>query len=111
MINHHLKRSIELHESDGTDFAKLVTWHLCHGWVESNDRFFAMGYHSRNGSPEEPLSTEKADTVFCTMCAGDMRSAIEQFKGFEYLAFRRGFQNSPHVRVYRMRDFIQKLKS
>jgi hypothetical protein len=109
-LNKHLLESIRKHDQHDLDFKSLLTWHLEHGIVVCNHDSFALGYYSANDDPRTALLFGQSNTLFVTMCAGDMRKALEPFANdFEFIAFQRSFKNSHHVRVYEMDKFITKL--
>jgi len=107
-MNLHLAKATEIY---GEDFHKLLYWHLCFGVVVSDADSFAMCFYSQEESPEQACEIHHSNTLFVTICAGDMRKALRKFRDdFEYLAFRREFKNSPRVRIYDMQQFYSKLK-
>ena len=109
-MNRFLHESIALHDTFGIDLADLLVWHLKYGIVISNYDSFSIGYFSVNSAPREAVYKKDANTLFVTMCAGDMKKALKPFQDdFQYIAFQRTFKNSPHVRVYDMKKFINKL--
>jgi hypothetical protein len=107
-MNPHLEKASQIY---GNDFQKLLSWHLCFGVVVSDNDSFAMSFFSQEDSPEKACEFHHSNTLFVTMCAGDMRKALRKFiNDFQYIAFRREFNNSPRVRLYDMQQFYSKLK-
>jgi hypothetical protein len=107
-MNQYLAKAIEIY---GEDFHKLLYWHLCFGVVVSDAESFCFGFYSREESSEQACEIHHSNTLFVTMCVGDMRKALRKFRDdFEYIAFRREFKNSPRVRVHNMQQFYSKLK-
>lgn len=109
-MNQHLQKSIEKYESIGEDIRPLLTWHLEHGIVVCNHDSFALGYYTTSSDIGLPVTYNQSDSLFVTMCAGDMRKALEPFANdFDYIAFKRQFKNSNFIRTYEMNKFLTKL--
>jgi hypothetical protein len=107
-MNPHLERAGQIY---GNDFQKLLSWHLCFGVVVSDYDSFCLGFFSQEDSPEEACAFHHCNTLFVTMCVGDMRKALGKFvNDFQYIAFRREFKNSPRIRSYDIQQFYSKLK-
>jgi hypothetical protein len=107
-MNQHLAKATEIY---GEDFHKLLYWHLCFGVVVSDADSFAMCFYSQEESPEQACEVYHSNTLFFTICVGDMRKVLGKFRDdFEYIAFQREFKNSPRVRTYNMQQFYSKLK-
>jgi hypothetical protein len=107
-MNLHLAKATAIYDKD---FHKLLYWHLCFGVVVSDADSFAMCFYSQEESPDQACEIHHSNTLFVTMCAGDMRKALRKFRDdFEYIAFRREFKNSPRIRLYDMQQFYSKLK-
>jgi len=107
-MNKSLKQATEIY---GEDFHKLLYWHLCFGVVVSDADSFCFGFYSQEESPEQACEIHHSNTLFVTMCVGDMRKALRKFcDDFEYIAFKREFKNSPRVRIHDMQQFYSKLK-
>jgi len=110
-MNPHLAKAIEIYEKQGTDFQKLLTWHLCHGVVVCNPDVFALGFHSDSRNLPEAVEFHHSDTLFVTFSAGDMRpDLIPLANHYKFIAFQRQFKNSPRIRLLEMGDFLSKLK-
>jgi hypothetical protein len=110
-MNKHLELSRKLYESHDIDFQSLLGWHLCYGVVVSTPSVFALFYYSHSSSPETPVSIEDSDTLYATMCCGNMRDALELLKdNYTYLAFRRDFKRSSRNRLLNIKKFYSKLK-
>jgi hypothetical protein len=107
-VNQHFEKAAQIY---GEDFQQLLSWHLCFGVVVSDADSFAMCFYSQEESPDQACEIHHSNTLFVTMCAGDMRKALRKFRDdFEYIAFRREFKNSPRIRSYDMQQFYSKLK-
>jgi hypothetical protein len=110
-MNKHVEQSRNLYESHGIDFQSLLGWHLCYGIVVSIPSVFALFYYSHSSSPETPVSNDDSDTLYATMCCGNMRDALDAIKNnYEYIAFRRDFKGSSRNRLLNMKKFYSKLK-
>lgn len=107
-MNANLGRAIKIY---GKDFQQLLSWHLCFGIVVSDYDTFALCFYSQEESPEQACEFHHCDTLFVTMCVGDMRKALGKFvNDFQYIAFRREFKNSLRIRSYDIQQFYSKLK-
>ena len=107
-MNQHFEKAAKTY---GKDFQQLLSWHLCFGIVVSDVDSFCLGFFSQENSPEEACEFHHCDTLFVTMCVGDMRKALGKFlNDFKYIAFRREFKNSPRIRSYDIQQFYSKLK-
>jgi hypothetical protein len=110
-MNEYLAKTIQIYEQHEIDFHGLLNWHLCHGVVISHFDGFAMGFYCRKEDPTSAVQFYHSDTLFVTMCCGDMQKCLESFKyDFEFITFQRSFKNSPRVRTYPMETFFKKLK-
>ena len=110
-MNEYLAKTIEIYEQNQIDFHGLLSWHLCHGIVVCNFNGFAMGFYVRKENPSEPVPLYHSDTLFVTMCCGDMQKCLESFEeDFEHICFQRSFKNSPRIRSYPMQKFFKQLK-
>jgi hypothetical protein len=110
-MNQHLAKAIALYEENDIDFQQLLTWHLCHGIVVCDHDSFSMCYFSDSESPETPCLFEHSDTLFVTICTGNMGKALRKFvDDFQYISFQRDFKNSHRLRCYDMHEFYNKLK-
>ena len=78
-MNKHLAKAIALYEENDIDFQQLLTWHLCHGIVVCDHDSFSMCYFSDSESPETPCLFEHSDTLFVTICTGNMEKALRKF--------------------------------
>jgi hypothetical protein len=107
-MNKPLEQAVKIY---GDDFHKLLYWHLCFGVVISDSECFALCFYSQGETPAQACEVHHSDTLFVTMCVGDMPESLRKFRDdFEYIAFQREFKNSPRVRVYDMQQFYSKLK-
>jgi hypothetical protein len=110
-MNEYLEQSIKIYEHHGIDFHGLLNWHLCHGIVIASFDGFAMGYYTRREDPTNPSTIYHSDSLFVTMCCGNMQKCLESFKDdFDFIIFQRSFKNSPRVRAYPMQKFFKQLK-
>jgi hypothetical protein len=109
-MNEHLKQSIEIFEQHEINFHALFDWHLRHGIVVACSDGFAMGFYSHHEDSDSPVEIQYSDTLFVTMCCGNMQRCLAAFQDdFEFIAFQRSFKNSPMVRTYPMKKFIKTL--
>lgn len=109
-MNGHLQKAIERYASEGTDFGRMLNWHLCHGVVVCNSDAFAIGFHADSTRDFEPAQYEHSDTLFVVWCSGDMLAALLPFVDrYEKIAWQRSFKNSPRVRSYDMAGVFEKL--
>lgn len=110
-MNAHLATAINLYESHDIDFKSILDWHLCNGIVVCNNDTFAMCFHTDSEDIGSAVLYEHSDTLFVTMCCGDMVRGLSPFKDdYEHIAFQRGFKNSDRFRLLSMDKFYSKLK-
>jgi hypothetical protein len=110
-MNPHFTTALNLYESNNVDFQSLIGWHLCHGIVVSTPEVFAMGFHCYSSNPEKAVALEESDTLYVTICCGDMASGLKPFKDkYKYIAFRRDFKGSEYSRLLSMKKFHSKLQ-
>jgi hypothetical protein len=110
-VNSHLATALTLYESNNIDLQSLIGWHLCHGIVISNPKVFALCFHSNSDDPEKAVSFEESDTLYVTMCCGDMASGLGVFRNdYDYISFRRDFKGSIRTRLLNMKKFYSKLQ-
>jgi hypothetical protein len=108
----HLESTIALYEEHEIDFHDMFDWHLRHGIVVSCHNGFAFGLYSHHSDPDQPVEIHLADTLFVTICCGNMQKCLAAFQNdFEFIAFQRSFKNSPMVRTYPMDKFIKTLNT
>lgn len=109
-MNEHFQKAAQLYEKQGTDFQKLLGWHLCHGVVICNPFVFALCYHSDSKDLSGAVEFHHGDTLFVTFCTGDMRFGLAPFiDHYRFLAFQRQFKGSTRIRLMDMRKFYEKL--
>ena len=109
-VNQPIQQAIKTYDRNQIDFHSLFAWHLYHGIIFNDHDGFAMGFPSRQEDPDLLVGIEESDTLFVTMCCGDMRKCLSAFQNdFKFIAFRRSFKNSPMVRTYPMEKFIKTL--
>lgn len=110
-MNGHFKKAVEIYGNHGTDFEKLVGWHLCHGIVICNPMVFALCHHADSRDLPGAVEFHHSDTLFVTFCTGNMRFGLEPFAClYRFIAFQRAFKNSPRIRLMDMQAFHSKLK-
>jgi hypothetical protein len=110
-MNLHLCNALNLYESKDIDLQSLIGWHLCHGIVVCNSEVFALGFHCYSSNPEKAVALEESDTLYVTICCGDMASGLKPFKDkYKYIAFRRDFKGSECGRLLSMKKFYSKLQ-
>jgi hypothetical protein len=109
-MNLHFATALNLYESNNIDLRNLVGWHLCYGIVVSNPDAFALGFHSKSEDVDQAVAFEDSDTLYVTMCCGDMAAALKPFKNnYKYIAFRRDFKGSSRNRLLSINKFYSKL--
>lgn len=110
-MNPHLEAVLKLYESNNIDLQSLIGWHLSHGIVISTPKVFALGFHSKNSDVEKATLFEESDTLYVTMCCGNMASGLQSFKNnYKYIAFRRDFKGSSRNRLFNMKKFYLKIQ-
>jgi hypothetical protein len=110
-MNPYLHKVIELYEEHDIDLQSVIGWHLCYGIVISTPTVFALFFPSRSNEPEMAVVNEGADTLYATMCCGNMRDSLSLLKDqYAYVAFRRELKGSSRVRLLNMKKFYSKLK-
>lgn len=110
-MNPHLQTTLNLYESDNIDLQNLIGWHLSHGIVVCNPKVFALGFHSHSSNPEQAIAFEDSDTLYVTICCGDMFSGLQPFQEiYKYITFRRDFKGSNRTRLFNMKKFYSKLR-
>lgn len=110
-MNHLLELAIIKYKSYGYDLMEIIDWHLENGIVTCNEDVFAIGYYAIDSDPMTPVEYNKSNTLFGTMCVGNMRQFFNPFKSkFKFVSFQRSFNGSDRVRLYEMDKFFKKLK-
>ena len=110
-MNLNLATALNLYESNDIDLQSLIGWHLSYGIVLSTPKVFALCFHSHSDEPDKAVLFEHSDTLYVTMCCGDMLSRLRPLKDdYEYISFRRDFRGSEHTRLLNMEKFHSKLK-
>ena len=110
-MNVHLATALTLYESNDIDLQSLIGWHLSYGIVLSTPKVFALCFHSHSSQPNKAVAFEHSDTLYVTMCCGDMLSGLRPFKDdYEYIAFSRDFKESERTRLLGMEAFYSKLQ-
>lgn len=110
-MNPHLATALALYESNDIDLQSLIGWHLSYGIVLSTPKVFALCFHSHSDEPEKAVAFEHSDTLYVTMCCGDMLSGLCPLKDdYKYIAFNRDFKESERTRLLGMEAFYSKLR-
>ena len=110
-MNPHLATALALYESNNIDLQDLIGWHLSYGVVLSTPKVFALCFHSNSEEPDEPVVFEHSDTLYVTMCCGDMLAGLLPLKDdYEYISFCRDFKGSSRTRLLDMEAFYSKLR-
>jgi hypothetical protein len=110
-MNLHLATALNLYESNDIDLQGLIGWHLSYGIVLSTPKVFALCFHSHSDEPDKAVAFEHSDTLYVTMCCGDMLSGLCTLKDdYEYIAFNRDFKGSERTRLLGMEAFYSKLR-
>lgn len=110
-MNVHLATALNLYESNDIDLQSLIGWHLSYGIVLSTPKVFALCFHSHSDTPDKAVAFEHSDTLYVTMCCGDMLSGLRPLKDdYEYIAFNRDFKGSERTRLLGMEAFYSKLR-
>ena len=110
-MNVHLATAHTLYESNDIDLQSLIGWHLSYGIVLSTPKVFALCFHSHSDEPDKAVAFEHSDTLYVTMCCGDMLSGLCPLKDdYEYIAFKRDFKKSERTRLLGMEAFYSKLR-
>jgi hypothetical protein len=109
-MNPYFATALDLYESNNIDLRNLVGWHLCYGIVVCSPGVFALGFHSKKDNPEQAVPFNESDTLYVTICCGDMEEGLKPFKNdYKYIAFRRDFKGSSRNRLLSMDKFYSKL--
>ena len=110
-MNPHLATAINLYESNDIDIKSLILWHLCHGIVVCNPEVFALCFHCNSDNLEKAVQFEESNTLYVTMCCGNMSSGLGVFRdNYDYISFRRDFKGSSRTRLLSMKKFYSKLQ-
>lgn len=110
-MNPHLETALKLYESNNIDLQSLIGWHLLHGIVISTQKVFALCFHTNSSDVEKAILFEESDTLYVTMCCGNMASGLQSFKNnYKYIAFRRDFKGSSRNRLFNMKKFYLKIQ-
>jgi hypothetical protein len=110
-MNPHLATALTLYESNHIDLQRLISWHLCYGVVISTPKVFALCFHSHSAEPDKAVAFEHSDTLFVTICCGDMLSGLQLLKDdYEYISFNRDFKGAERTRLLGMEAFYSKLR-
>jgi hypothetical protein len=110
-MNQHLAKAFDDYSNHNTNFAHLLDWHLCHGFVLCRPECFAIGFFTHSSDPIQPTQRHHADSLFVTYCAGEMPFVMREFDGdFEFIVFQRQFKNNPSIRVWDYQKTLNRIK-
>ena len=110
-MNSPLSLVISTYKENCIDFNYELEFHLLNGIVFSDDKTFMFAIPCDSENTEIPVSIDSANCIFISMLAGDMKHAMELFQDrFDFIAFKRQFQNSNYTRFYSCSQFHKKLK-
>ena len=102
---------LSIYKENSIDFNYEIQFHLMNGVVFSDNKTFMFAIPCDSDNPEIPVPIDNANCIFISMLAGDMKHAMEIFQDrFDFIAFKRQFQNSNHTRFYSYSQFHKKLK-
>ncbi len=102
---------ILIYKENSIDFNYELECHLLNGIVFSDDKTFMFAIPCDSDNPEIPVPIDSANCIFISMLAGDVKHAMEVFQDrFDFIAFKRQFQNSNYTRFYSYSQFHKKLK-
>lgn len=102
---------LSIYKENLVDFNYEIEYHLLNGIVFSDDKTFMFAIPCDSDTPEIPVPIDIANCIFISMLAGDMKHAIEVSQDrFDFIAFKRQFQNSNYTRFYSYSQFHKKLK-
>ena len=101
---------LSIYKENAIDFNYEIQFHLLNGIVFSDDKTFMFAIPCDSDNPEIPVPIDSANCIFISMLAGDMKHAMEVFQDrFDFIAFKRQFQNSNYTRFYSYSQFQKKL--
>ena len=110
-MNNPVVDAAKVHKENLVNFNYELEYHLINGIVFSDDKTFMFAIPCDSGNTEIPVPIDNANCIFISMLAGDMKHAMEVFQDrFDFIAFKRQFQNSNHTRFYSYSQFYKKLK-
>jgi len=110
-MNPRLTTALNLYKSNDIDIQNLIGWHLFYGVVISTPKVFALCFHSHSEEPEKAISFDHSDTLFVTMCCGDMLTGLRFLKDdYKYISFSRDFKGIGGTRLLDMETFYSKLQ-
>ena len=106
-----IQKILSIYKENGIDPNYELEYHLANGIVFSDDKTFMLAIPCDDNDTETAVPIDKANCVFISMLAGDMKHAMEAFQDtFDFIAFKRQFKNSNHTRFYSYTQFYNKLK-
>ena len=110
-MTQHLADTLSIYTDHMVDFNSELEFHLLNGIVFSDDKTFMLAIPCDSENTNIPVQVDKANCIFISMLAGDMKHAMEIFQDrFDFIAFKRQFKNSNHTRFYSCSQFHKKLK-
>ena len=110
-MTQHLADTLSIYTEHMIDFNHELEFHLLNGIVLSDDKTFLLAIPCDSNHPGIPMEINKANCIFFSMLAGNMKHAMDLYKDrFDFVAFKRQFKNSNHVRFYSYSQFHKKLK-
>jgi hypothetical protein len=106
-----IQSALSIFKENSIDPNYMLEYHLANGIVFSDDKTFMLAIPCDDEDTETAVPIDKANCVFISMLAGDMKHAMEAFQDtFDFIAFKRQFKNSNHTRFYSYTQFHNKLK-
>ena len=106
-----LKEVLKVFNKNKISFNDLLQWHLLNGIVMSDDKSFVFAIPCDSEDLEIPVTIEKANCIFISMFSGDLVHSMKLLEdNFDFVAFKREFKNSNHIRMYSYHQFQSKLK-
>lgn len=110
-MNEYIKSVLDIYRENDIDFNSVFNWHLLNGIIVCNHHGFAFGYYVNIDDPTANVPMHHSDSLFVTMCCGDMLKCLEPFvDDFSNIIFQREFKKSSRLRVFSMEKFFKKLK-
>lgn len=110
-MSKHIAELIRIYKDNSINFNYELEYHLLNGIVFSDDKVFLFAIPCDSGNIEIPVPIDNANCIFISMLSGDIKHATEIFQDrFDFIAFKREFKNSNHIRFYSYSQFHKKLK-
>jgi hypothetical protein len=109
-VNQHAKKAYEEYQKQGVDFEKILSWHLCFGFVVSTSEHFVMGYPCIHSNTNEVVDMDNANTLFISYACGNIKKILDPFHDkFKYVAFQRSFKGLHRVTKYETKKIHKKV--